>query len=156
MRMIRFLLILSAACLWIAGCEKTPSRGSEVRLSEATQLAIRSEISRARDNQTIVVIEEPKSKKFLQFGHKDLWVDLPCQTLSADELSRAERVMGRFGIPKETHPTPILDGSTMLMTSFQKCLGYDIELAVRVAEAVFREVYLFPADVQLQFTRIEE
>jgi hypothetical protein len=155
MRMLRFLLILSAACLWIAGCAKTPSRSPEVRLSKATQLAIRSEISRARDNQTIVVIEEPKSQKFFQCGHKDLWVDLPCQTLSADELSRAERVMGRFGIPKETHPTPILDGSTMVMTSFNQSFGDDLELAVRVAEAVFCEVYLFPSDVHLQFTRIE-
>ena len=139
----------------ISGTNVPATRGSGVRLSEATQVAIRSAISRARDNQTIVVIEEPKSKKFLQFGHKDLWVDLPCQTLSAEELSRAERAMGRFGIPKETHPAPILDDSTMLMTSFQKCLGDDIELAVHVAEAVFREVYLFPSDVQLQFTRIE-
>jgi len=155
MRMTRSLLIISAAWLAIGGCEKSPSRGPEGRLSEATQLAIRSEISRARDSQTIVLIEESHSKKCLQFGYKNLWVDLPCQPLSADELSRAESVMGRFGIPKETRPAPILDGTTVLMTSFQKFLGDDLELAVRVAEAVFREVYLFPPDVQLQFTRIE-
>ena len=81
-------------------------------------------------------------------------VDLPSQTLSDDEMQRAEHVMGRFGIPKKTYPigTP---SNRVLQTSFQKHLGNDVELAVRVTEAVFCEVYLFPKDVPLQFKRIE-
>jgi hypothetical protein len=126
-----------------------------LRLSEATRRTISAEIARARDTETVVVIQEPKSKKFVQFGYKNLWVDLPLQALSAEEVSRAERVMGRFGIPRQTSPSPTTTGVTTAMTSFQKYLGQDVELAVRVAEAVFREVYLLPAEVQLQFERVE-
>jgi len=154
MRMMWSLLVV-VAYLWITGCTKAPPQGPQLQLSEATRRAIGTEIARARDNETVVVIEEPKSKKFVQFGYKNLWVDLPLQTLSADELSRAERVMGRFGIPKQTRLGPTTAGGTMVMTSFQKFLGEDLELAVRVADAVFREVYLLPPEVQLQFERIE-
>ena len=155
MRMMRSLLTI-VACLGITGCRNTPSQGPQLQLSEATRRAISAEIARARDTETVVIIEEPKSKKFVQFGYKSLWVDLPLQTLSADELSRAERVMGRFGIPKQTRPVPTTTGSTRVMTSFQSFLGKDLELAVRVADAVFREVYLLPPDVQLQFERNEQ
>ncbi len=155
MRMMRLLIILCAGCLWIAGCSRTPSQGPELRLSEATRRAISSEISRARDTDTVVVIQEPKSKKFVQFGYKQLWVDLPSQALSADELPRAERVLGRFRIPKTTFRSPTTTGATVPMTSFQRFLGDDLELAVRVAEAVFCEVYLFASDVQLQFERVQ-
>ncbi len=81
-------------------------------------------------------------------------VDLPSQTLSKDEMQRAERVMARFGIPKETYEVGAPKDKAS-QTSFQKHLGSDSDLAVRVTEAVFREIYLFPEDVQLKFTRIE-
>lgn len=127
---------------------------SDLRLSDLTCRSIASEISWLRDSGKTVIIEEPTSKKFVQFGWKTLMVDLPSQTLSDDEMRRAEIVMARFDIPKRTYPigTP---NDTVLQTTFQKHLGSDAELAVRVTDAVFREVYLFPPDVQLKITRIE-
>ncbi|MEO6034104.1 MAG: hypothetical protein ABIQ35_02500 [Verrucomicrobiota bacterium] len=126
----------------------------DLRLSDETRRSITSEISWLRDSGKTVIIEEPRSKKFVQFGWKTLMVDLPSQTLSGDEMQRAESVMSRFGVPKKTYPigTP---QDTVLQTSFQKHFGDDSETAVRVTEAVFREIYLFPSDVHLKFTRVE-
>jgi hypothetical protein len=120
----------------------------DVTLLDATRRALVLEISWLHSSGLAVIIEEPNSGKFVQFGWKTLMVDLPIQTLSDDEMQRAERVMARFQIPKRT-------AESLSETSFQKHLGDDVDLAVRVTEAVFREIYLFPKDISLKFTRVE-
>src|SRR5438309_11254385 len=146
--MTSWLIMLSVTCLGLAGCSKAHSPAPESRLSESMRRSIASEISWVGQSGGAVIIEEPKSKNFVQFGWKTLMIDLPRQTLSDEEMRRAEHVMIRFGIPKEKYPigTP---NDSVLQTSFQKHFGSDVELAVRVTEAVCREIYLFPEDVQL-------
>ena len=60
-----------------------------------------------RPSGAFVIIEDPQSGKFVQFaGSKDepLLLDLPSQTLSPDEMTKAKAVFAEFGYPgPETH-----------------------------------------------------
>lgn len=132
----------------------TPSMNQEFHLSTTTRYSIASELAWLQQSGHTVIMEEPASKKFVQFGWKTLMVDLPSQTLSKDEMDRAGRIMARFDIPKRVYPIGTPE-DRVLQTSFQKHLGGDIKFAVRVVEAVFREVYLFPEDIHLEFKRVE-
>lgn len=147
-------IIIPLICLCFVGCTKAPSMNSESTLSDTTRRSIAAELAWLQQSGQTVIIEEPASKKFVQFGWKTLMIDLPAQTLSEEEMGRAERVMAGFGVPKRTYEigTP---GDKVPQTTFQKHLGTNVDLAIRAVEVVFREIYLFPQDVRLQFTRVE-
>ncbi len=96
----------------------------------------------------VVVFEEYATKKFLQFSGRKLFVYLPHQTLSTEEMERATITMGRLGVKKEVYP--IGEGSSRyVQTAFQKDLGGDNMAAFKIAEAVFREVYRFPPEAKI-------
>lgn len=86
-------IIIPLICLCFVGCTKAPSMNSESTLSDTTRRSIAAELAWLQQSGQTVIIEEPASKKFVQFGWKTLMIDLPAQTLSEEEMGRAERVM---------------------------------------------------------------
>ena len=102
----------------------------------------------------VVIFEEHVTKKSVQFSGRMLFVYLPHQTLSTEEMERANSVMGRLGVKKEVYP--LGEGSSRyIQTAFQKDLGGDDVTAFKIADAVFREVYRFPPEARISAKRSE-
>jgi hypothetical protein len=148
---MRFLF-LAALVVILSAC----SRMEETTLANLRQLASQEFqwLKNEPSGKTGVILEERRTMKFVQFGGRSLSVDLPHQTLSREEMERAERVMTRFGVKKEVYP--LGEGSgRYTQTAFQKDLNGDEAEAFRIAEAVFREIYLLPSDAKITAIRVE-
>ncbi len=98
-----------------------------------------------------VIIEEPLSGKFVQFGgSKDepLWLDLPSQTLSPDEMTRAKAVFAEFGYAGAEVDHDPAGQDTNFIVKF----GTDVDKATELAVAVLHRVYKFGDDTKLKLT----
>lgn len=119
----------------------------EIWICEALQVLL----ERGGDD-SYVIIEEPQSEKFVQFGKGAcLCMDVPCGSLSAEEADRASRFFKNLGeeCPREYDaPNPktkkIKHGAT-----FSHDFGHDAEAATQAAITFFAEVYGFPAGIEL-------
>ena len=149
--MSRSFVFTLMTSLWVAACAGASPEDSRFCLSDATRRSIAAELDWILRSDGTVVIEEPISKKFVQFFGKTLVFDLPTASLSSEEIERAKRVMDHFAVrSRDIRLAPGVPQAT-----YQKQLGRDVPSGVRLAEAVFREIYLFPQGVHLQFTRID-
>lgn len=91
-----------------------------------------------------VILEEPESEKFVQFAFdqgEGLVFDCPTMAFDEEEMSRATRVMERFGISSGDL------GTNGQISSFSADIGMNIELGAQIVAAMFREVFLFPDTV---------
>jgi hypothetical protein len=109
-----------------------------------------------RDTGSVVLVEEPLSRKFVQFGPGwSLIMDVPHVALSNDEAERAYRFFGRLGtdcLVEYDAPDPqtlqLNHGAT-----FNYDFGQDAPAAAQAATLFFQEVYLLPPHLKL---RIEQ
>jgi hypothetical protein len=145
-------IILLTVALFAVGCTKK----AETSASPARE-TLKKELGWLKQEagpKAAVIFEEVTTKKFIQFSGHELFVDLPHQTLSPEEMERADRIMARLGIPKKSYP--LGEGTARYtQTAFQKDLGGDEGAAVTIAETVFAEVYGFPSSLSIRATRIE-
>jgi hypothetical protein len=108
-----------------------------------------------RNDDAFVIIEEPHSGKFVQFGRGPvLRLDLPCAALQPDEAERASALFAELGVEGPTEydaPDPTA-GCLRHGASFQANFGEDIEAAARAAGLVLARVFLLPPDTRLSIT----
>ena len=122
------------------------------------------------------VLEEPKSEKFIQFTYDEgygLQVDLPVVALQPEELAKAEKLMGEYGIAKRVMEPPEDDccccgedhehgehcdcgceddeESDEKFESFNEKVD-DNNKAVEIAYRVFKEVYGLTDDTAINVT----
>ena len=122
------------------------------------------------------VLEEPKSEKFIQFTYDEgygLQVDLPVVALQPEELVKAEKLMGEYGIAKRVMEPPADDccccgedhehgehcdcgceddeESDEKFESFNEKVD-DNNKAVEIAYRVFKEVYGLSDDTAINVT----
>jgi hypothetical protein len=106
---------------------------------------------------SVTLIEEPHSRKFVQFGHKgegSLQMDVPCVGLTEGETTRAAqffRDLGKEG-PKEYDAPTQEPGKITHGASFWHNFGDDIRAAARAAMSFFETVYQMPPGVELAIT----
>jgi hypothetical protein len=96
----------------------------------------------------IAIIEEPETECFVQFAFDQgasLVFDCPTIAFSDDQLSRAKTLLARYQI-EETRP---LNDD---FTTFNADLGNNIDLAAKIAAAVFAEVFQFSDNTGLNVT----
>jgi hypothetical protein len=101
---------------------------------------------------SFVLIEEPRSEKFVQFGKgRYLGMDVPCVALSSAEADRASQFFNELGeaYPREYHDPDPKTGRIHHGATFHHDFGRDARAASRAAIAFFVNVYGFPADVEL-------
>jgi len=120
---------------------------SEVQI----QRALRNLLQRGGED-AFVIIEEPESGKFVQFGGAPgLWLDLPCAALDEEEADRAYKVFNELGVeaPCEYHASDSKAGMVRHGASFRLNLGDNVRAATSTALAILRLVYLIPEDTAL-------
>jgi len=111
-------------------------------------------LEQTRD-EPFVIVEETKSKKFVQFTGSvtgGLLLDLPIQTLAREEQERAQRLFVALGGPGlEKWPVFDVPGGNPVgeQAGFQMDFGRDADRAATIAMRVFREVYLFSDEVDV-------
>jgi hypothetical protein len=98
-----------------------------------------------------VGIEEPRSKKYVQFGIGRLGMDVPLVDLKDAEAERAYRFFKELG---EDHPHEYdapnpMTGKICHGAAFKHDFGRDAAAAAKAAMAFFAEVYQFPGDAEL-------
>ena len=101
---------------------------------------------------SFVIVEDPRSKKFVQFGKgRLLGMDVPCAALSSAEADRASRFFNELGeeYPREYHAPDPKTGRIRHGATFCHDFGRDAKAASHAAVALFVYVYGFPADVEL-------
>lgn len=99
-----------------------------------------------------VLIEEPRSKKFVQFGPgRKIVMDVPCIGLTSQEADRASAFFRELGedYPLEYHAPDPATGKTHHGASFSHDFGDDAREAARTALLFFESVFQFSSDVTL-------
>ncbi len=95
-----------------------------------------------------IIMEEPETESFVQFAFDEgdgLVFDCPTMSFNPEELANAIEVMSRFGV---AHENPAGDD----FSSFNANIGMNIELAAKIATAMFSEVFKFNDDVRFDIT----
>jgi hypothetical protein len=108
------------------------------------------------ENGSIVLIEEPRSRKYVQFGPGwSLEMDVPHVTLSKEEADRAYDFFAELGDKylieydaRDPETGKVCHGAT-----FNHDFGQDAQAAARAAASFFENVYLFPPDVELSIEK---
>lgn len=115
-----------------------------------------TELLGAQDNDSFVIFEEANSGKFVQFSGSSvdpLLLDLPAQTLDAEEMQRATSLFSQLGYAgPETHQV-FTDESCAVPAGSQ--VSFDVQFerdANRAADftlSIFESVYGFPENFDL-------
>lgn len=115
-----------------------------------------SALLQRRNKDAFVIFEEKRSGKYVQFAgsaNEDLLLDLPSQTLTEEEMKRAEVLFRGLGIPGpetyEMYTDESMETVAGTQTSFHMGLGRDVVRAAEVTLAIFERVYQFPPDFPL-------
>ena len=101
-----------------------------------------------------VIASDSLSNRFIQFAgssNESLIVDLPIQTLEADEIKRAVRLFSEYGVKHERWKLFDEPGGKPvgIQAGFNLKVGNDIKKAVEIAMRVFKEVYKVPDNFNL-------
>lgn len=109
------------------------------------------------NSDAFLVVEESRAKKFVQFAKdsaNNLIFDLPGQTLTSEEFTRALDVLKPYGITLDEWEVFDKPGGKVVDTQkgFTKNLGKDIEVVTEIAYAVFTKIYLFVEPIQLSIS----
>jgi hypothetical protein len=108
------------------------------------------------EEDSFVLIEEPRSEKFVQFGMgRVLCMDVPCVGLTAGEVKRASAFFDWLDEegPYEYHAADPKTGQEVHGLAFRHDFGDDTRAAAKAALSFFEEVYRFPRDVVLTLKR---
>jgi len=155
MKLTIVILVVVTLCVMtyvVSRSRRQPSRPHKELIREAlTNL-------RKRPTGAFVIIEEPKSGKFIQFSgsiDEPLLLDLPAQALSPDELNKAKRVFKEFGYSgPETYQLQEYPGGPPAgeQTSFMVKFGSDIDRATQFSVVVLYQVYGLDESTRLKLT----
>jgi hypothetical protein len=141
--------LLIAAGHWLG--RKASRKAVEGRISEALLALLQQ-----GEEGSFVLIEEPRSEKFVQFGMgRVLRMDVPAVGLTAGEVKRASDFFESLGEdrPYEYHTADPRTGQETHGLAFQHDFGDDTRAAAKAALSFFEEVYRFPRDVVLTLKR---
>lgn len=111
-----------------------------------------------RPEGAFLIVEEPDSGKFVQFvGSRDepLLLDLPLQTLSPEEATKARAVFVELGYPDAIPAQGDPDAGDPANSQWQSAtvsFGDDVDGAAKLAVAVLHDVYGFDETVKLELT----
>jgi hypothetical protein len=101
---------------------------------------------------SFVLIEEPQSGKFVQFGKgRCLGMDVPCVELNSAEADRAYQFFQKLGeeYPREYDAPNPRTGQVRHGATFYHDFGRDAKGAATAAVMLFMDVFGFPPDVEL-------
>lgn len=110
------------------------------------------------DPYAFVIIEEPKSKHFVQFARakeNDLLFDLPTQQMSEDEFKKATELLANYGIEPKTikmYSDQSLSEVKGEVTVFSNSIHQNIDLAIELTEQVLSNVFGISMDTPLEIT----
>lgn len=114
------------------------------------------------NSDSFVIVEERHTKKFVQFcchAGPELYLDLPQETLSVEEMQRALTYFQRHGVRGLTatdsfrfHPDTGEEEPAGHRNSINMELGGKVRLATQIVFEVFERVYLFPQDLDILIT----
>jgi len=102
--------------------------------------------------KSFVLIQEPRSEKFVQFGKgRCLGMDVPFVELSSEEADRAYQFFQRFGeeYPREYDAPDPRTGQVRHGATFYHDFGKNVRAAASAAIQFFVDVCGFPQDVEL-------
>jgi hypothetical protein len=109
-----------------------------------------------RETGSVVLIEEPRSNKFIQLGPGwSLEMDVPHIALSREEADRAYAFFAKLGenfLIEYDAPDP-RTGKVRHGAAFNHDFGQDARAAAWAAASFFHTVYLFPLDVELSIVQ---
>ncbi len=147
------LLVVLGVIAYTASCSRSqPSKPHDEIIREALARLLE------RPSGAFVIIEEPKSGKFIQFAgsiNESLLLDLPTQTLSAEEFEKAKSVFDEFGysgpktIQLQEYPGGPPAGE---YTSFMAKFGRDVDRATQFSVVVLYQVYGLTDRTRLKLT----
>jgi hypothetical protein len=101
---------------------------------------------------SFVLIQEPKSEKFVQFGKgRCICMDVPFVELSNSEAERAYPFFQKLGeeYPREYNAPDPKSGKVHHGATFYHEFGTDVRAATSAAMRLFVDVFGFPPDVEL-------
>lgn len=108
-------------------------------------------------NGSVVLIEEPQSEKFIQFGPgSTLEIDVPHITLSDEEADGAYRFFQKLSdeyLMEYDAPDPI-ERVVRHGATFNHDFGRDAKLATKTAIALFQQVFQIRPDAPLRIKRL--
>ena len=147
MRVVTVLL----CCLAMLSCSKPAEK--HMTLQERIEEALSSLLTR-RNEDAFVIFEDRATKKFVQFAgnaNQPLFLDIPSQALKNDEIDRAKRLFGQYGVKLKEWEVYDRPGGSVAgrQSGFQMELGKDTGKAAEVAWRVFTEVYRLQPDFDL-------
>jgi hypothetical protein len=146
------IAVVLVMCL-VVGCAQNAK-------SESHSAVVRAALVRllSRPSGAFVIIEDARTGKFVQFaGSKEgtLLLDLPSQTLSPDEMTKAKAVFADLGYPgPETYEAQKFPGGPPAgeQTSFIVKFGKDVDKATALAVAILDRVYALDENAKLKLT----
>lgn len=155
---MKLTIVISAVvivCIMVYGvsCSQSqPSKSHEQLIRDALTHLLN------RPSGAFVIIEEPKSGKFIQFAgsvDEPLLLDLPVKTLSPDEMDKAKKVFAEFGYTgPETYQLQEYPGGPQAgeHTSFMVKFGSDIDRAAQFTVVVLHQIYRLDDSSRLKLT----
>ena len=155
MKLTIIISVLATLCIiaYAASCSpRQPSKPHEELIREALANLLK------RPSGAFVIIEEPKSGKFIQFAgsvDEPILLDLPAQVLSPDEMDKAKRVFTEFGYSgPETYQLQEYPGGPPAgeQTSFMVKFGSDVDQATQFSVAVLYQIFGLNDSTRLKLT----
>lgn len=156
MKITIVIAMVIAVCV-VVGCARKPQAESHSDVIRAALVRLLS-----RPSGAFLIVEDVRSSKFVQFaGSKEepLLLDLPSQTLSPDEMTKAKVVFSDLGYSgPETHETREFPGGPPAgeQTSFMVKFERDIDKATALAVAILDLVYGLDENAKLKLTEEED
>ena len=152
MKIAIVITVIAALCV-VVGCTRKSKPEPHSAVVRAALVRLLS-----RPSGAFVIIEDARSGKFVQFaGSKEepLLLDLPSQTLSPDEMTKAKAVFSDLGYPgPETYETQEFPGGPPAgeETSFMVKFEQDVDKATELAVAILHRVYGLDENAKLKLT----
>jgi len=141
MKVVVIIAVVLAICVVVICTRRASSKSRD----ESIRAALRRLLSRPPG--AFLIIEDSRSGKFVQFAGSQedpLVLDLPCQTLSPEETTKAKAVFSDLGYPgPTTYQTQQFPGGppageqTSFMVTFEQDVGKATELAVAILHRVY-------------------
>lgn len=109
------------------------------------------------NRDAFLIIEENTTTKFVQFSKDNadnLIFDLPDQTLTSEEITRALQVLKRYELSHAEWEVFDQPGGKVvgIQKGFTRNVGKDIDVITEIAYTVFTEIYLFVEPIHLSMT----
>lgn len=127
---------------------------ADLTRAEAIRSALRALLERT-NRHAFVIFSEARTGKFVQFAgsaQEPLLLDLPEQTLDAEEARRAAELFSELGVTERENDLLDRPGGVPVgrQRGYNLDLGRDVERAACLVLAIFSRVYELPADFELE------